>query len=381
MIAPDAELLKEMEQDFLAGSREYGDLAALHAISRAGRESPFPTKFLSLSEKDPDPLGVRHFQELACSAHFAQTGERLDDGWRPWLDRLVQASFARSKFPLGPERVSAEWLQKMRADGQSTEGFVAEEWDVAFDEDKELETYLQNFGAAWNADNLRRKFPELTDQAASEAAELLRRKAPPITALEFRRALPALAAELLRPRQMYIRQGQIVFKVERLFQTSVILCGTLRRNAKFADPEPPPPIAEPQPAAAPPAPLTATTDADAGASATPEPGAGEPISPEPTPTPSPLKLKKVKPRRVRQGVLCDPAFVKWLKEQMTDLDITSSHQLFKAGGPRPETIDSVLSGSKYWKVTKNRLVNTINRLRAEKGLPPADPDKTDPAKT
>ena len=87
MIAPDAELLKEMEQDFLAGSREYGDLAALHAVSRAGRESPFPTKFLSLSEKDPDPLGVRHFQELACSAHFAQTGERLDDGWRPWLDR------------------------------------------------------------------------------------------------------------------------------------------------------------------------------------------------------------------------------------------------------------------------------------------------------
>jgi hypothetical protein len=239
MIAPNADLLKELEREFLAGSGEYGDLSALHAVSRAGGESPFPTQFLGSSGKNPDPLGVRHFQELACAAHFAQTGERLDDGWRLWLDRLVQKNFARSKFRLGTERVSAQLLQEMRASGQSTEGFVAEEMD---DEDKKLETYLQNFGATWSADNLRRTLPELTDEAANEAAELLHRKDRLITVREFRRALPDLAAELLRLVQTYIRQGQDCFKVERLFRVSAILCGTLRRNVKFAAPEPPPPL-------------------------------------------------------------------------------------------------------------------------------------------
>jgi hypothetical protein len=79
---------------------------------------------------------------------------------------------------------------------------------------------------------------------------------------------------------------------------------------------------------------------------------------------------------IRQGVLCDPAFIKWLETQMKALGITSPHQISKAGGPRPETINSVLRGSNYRKSTRDRLVNTINRLRAEKGLPQAYPNKT-----
>jgi hypothetical protein len=90
------------------------------------------------------------------------------------------------------------------------------------------------------------------------------------------------------------------------------------------------------------------------------PPIAEVVSPQPAVAP-PVPTEILAAANVTQ-----PAFHEWLKKQMEDLGITSPHQLTKEGGPRPETIDSVLSGRRHWVSTQRKLVNAIKRLRAKK---------------
>jgi hypothetical protein len=89
------------------------------------------------------------------------------------------------------------------------------------------------------------------------------------------------------------------------------------------------------------------------------------VSDAPPPPASAVSAEPAQPATVSAGMCFDPDFHKWLRDQIKDLGITAINQIAKAGGPRPETIESVLNGSRYRVSTERKIRNAITRLRAD----------------
>ena len=119
------EKLKELEGEFRHSVETHGELTAFHPLACRFDSATF----LNRAGNADDSQAARRFKTLACDASFAQTGKRTEDGWKLWLDQLVETGFAE-KGPAqkyGPEVVSRSALQRMEANGESTEGFVFDE--------------------------------------------------------------------------------------------------------------------------------------------------------------------------------------------------------------------------------------------------------------